>query len=471
MLNPYSLLLPIMFSSHVPSTTALRWHVFVLLFTALAASSHVFANDISYTLVSSSTEWEPLRLPTESADAPIVRGQSSKDYAAASRRQANRSGGSHHSWLSGLDYMLMYRGGGGYFNVPGESRIGYTHGLDLAVGLFGNVGFVGSINANHLPGGTIADGSRTFGTQVVGSLGVVKVPDYRGRNTWDSISFSCFFDQATDDRINTFLHSLYLAQLRLQLGYAISRRLEVGTVYSTSIIDDADVVFRFIGFASAPAAGTVNMSRSISAYAAGQLSQLQWSAVVGYRDDPGTMVYAVSIRRSLSRRLAFVANTSYQGDFHNWGAFSGFELRWQPSTFYRRGGRRTAAGSTTVRGQSPSGSLVAWVPTVPSRPGDQPDTSTGRFSQGDLQPRTGQQGDSEPIIGPQEYVPFTESLAVWNARGVITLLPPDFWRNLNGDGLTIDDQNVTQGGAGVKFRFGQRVDGNSGEHNKIPAIP
>lgn len=367
---------------------------------------------------------------------------------------------------AGIDYMLIYRGGDGYFNVPGESRIGYTHGLDVAIGLIGNVGFLGSINANHLPGNTVANGSRTYGTQVVGSLGIVKAPNYRSCNRWDLLSFSCFFDQATDDRVNTFLHSLYLSQLRLQLGYAVSKQLEIGAVYSTSLRDDKDVVFRFIGFPlSAPAPGIVNMSESVSAYAAGSAFGVQWSALVGYRDDPGTMVYAASVRRSISRQMAFVSNVSYQGDFHSWGAFSGFELSFAPKVFgsgrsMYRSHRRGSARSETVRGQSPSGALVSWVPGGPS-PGEQPDTGLGRFSQSDLQSPS----------DPQDAVSFTELFAGWFGRSVITLLPTDFWRNVNGDGLADRTQSQIQSAAGVKFGFGPRTDGAEGRFNHVPAIP
>lgn len=229
---------------------------------------------------------------------------------------------------------LALRGYGGtsYYHVPGESLFGASYGLDAVYNLSGNWNLLGSFNVNHV----------NRGSQLVGSLGVIKIHDLANCDPW---SFSAAFDQATDSRID----GLYLSQVRAHLGYAFSDRLEIGAVFAAPTNTDPDVpfVFTFLGtdfFETAAA----QMSQAISMYVGGQIGLTQWAAIAGYRDDPDTGYLAGSVTRQLTDRVAIYANGSYSWRVGNWAAGAGLEVRFGRLSGIRGRDREGVAASYQV---------------------------------------------------------------------------------------------------------------------------
>jgi hypothetical protein len=344
----------------------------------------------------------------------------------------------------GLDYILIGRVNGTYFDVPGEQYFGGGYGFDLAIHTFENWGVVGSLNANHFE----------QGSQLVGSLGAVRLPDPCGTQWYDPVSLSFYFDQFTDGRIDTLDGSLYLTQFRLQAGYAFSENLEAGFIGSFPMNTADEVNFLFVNFPnSLPVLGRINSSKTYGGYVSGRFDELQWSAMLGHRDSPGTLVVAGNLRRPITDNLAVFAGGSFEPEERNWGSVFGLELN------FGRGGRRsqsyaattyrqpTTASNEIVRAQSPDIRLV----NVPPGEFETPDFDLGRFPQG-LGDFSGD-NVTAPITPPFPFAPaettvWSRRYLNWNTRPLLVLQPSEMWRGLNVDGLTNPVQNRIQRAAG-----------------------
>lgn len=334
-------------------------------------------------------------------------------------------------------YLINARVGTSYYNVPGESLFGAAYGLDFAYQLTDDWGLVASGNFNSV----------SHGTQFVGSLGTVKLPDLYGYEWYDPFSFSFFFDQFTDSRVDTFGGNLYLNGIRLQAGYALSETLEVGAIFSTPTHADDDVKFLFVNFPnSLPMPGIVETSNSISGYAAGNMGELQWSTSLGYRNDPGTFTVSGGLRRPINETVALFSNASYEGNRGNWGVGFGVEFSFGGGTT-----QSTACCSTTgchsnrsqhtvIRAQNSDEDevLLANVPSENEFP--DPDSNAGEF------PFT----PNVTSITPFPYLDnritdsWTRRYQNWNTRSLLILTPADVERGLNADGFTDRTQDQLQ---------------------------
>ena len=335
-------------------------------------------------------------------------------------------------------FLLISRLGTSYYSVPGEALFGAAYGLDLAYELTGDWGLVASGNFNSL----------SHGTQFVGSLGAVKLPDFYGEEWHSPLSFSFYFDQFTDSRVDTFGGSLYLSGVRLQTGYAIHEALEVGAIFSAPAQEDDDVKFLFVNFPnSLPTPGIVEMSESISGYASGQVGCVQWAGSAGYRADPGTFLVSGSVRRPLTESIALFSNASYEGKRGNWGVGFGIE-------FSFGGGKgattccsapcccasssSTRSQQTVIRAQSPD-SEIQLVNVPPQGDFPEPDKSAGEFPLFlDEQPVT---PFSDPV---DNRVSWTRRYKNWSTRSLLILTPAEVERGLNADGLTDRTQDQIQ---------------------------
>jgi hypothetical protein len=303
-----------------------------------------------------------------------------------------------------------------------------------------NWGFVGSVNTNYIP----------HGSQVVGSLGAVRLPEYCGTHWYDPVSFSFYFDQFTDTRIDTLDGSLYLTQFRLQLGYALRENLEAGFIGSVPLNTADEVNFLFVNFPnSLPVLGRINTSKTYGGYVSGKIDELQWTAMLGHRDSPGTFVAAGNLRRPITDRLAVFAGGSYEAEQRNWGSVFGLELNFgrgsSSSRSYASTARpyRAAEPNAIVRAQSPEIRLV----NVPPGEFDPPDFDLGRF------PQNLGESVTAPFVPPAPFAPPTADLwsrryLNWNTRPMLVLQPSEMWRGLNADGLTNPVQNQIQKAAG-----------------------
>ena len=331
-------------------------------------------------------------------------------------------------------YLINARVGTSYYSVPGESLFGAAYGLDFAYQLTEDWGFVASGNFNSV----------SHGTQVVGSLGAVKLPDLYGYEWHDPFSFSFFFDQFTDSRVDTFGGSLYLNGIRLQAGYALSETLEVGAIFSTPTHADDDVKFLFVNFPnSLPMPGIVETSDSISGYAAGNMGELQWSTSLGYRNDPGTFTVSGGLRRPINETVALFSNASYEGNRGNWGVGFGVEF-----SFGGGSTQTTACCSTTschaarrqhtvIRAQSPDEAEVLLVNVPSENKFPDPNSNAGEFP---LTPNV-------PLITPLPNLypeSWTDRYQNWSTRSLLILTPADVQRALNANGLTDRTQDDLQ---------------------------
>jgi hypothetical protein len=285
----------------------------------------------------------------------------------------------------------VLRGGRTNFEVPGDDWQGGTYGLDRAVQLTEDWGLVSSWHINHL----------AFGRQIAGSMGVVKLPFECGCDWRDAVSFSLFFDQFTDTRIDTRDGSLYLSQVRAQLGYVLASGVEVGGIYTGPVQEDDDVQF-LVGLNPALPAqdGIVRTGESIVGYAAGCLGEVQWTLLGGHRVEPATSIIGGSLRRQFTERLAAFAGATFETDRGNWAVAYGMELALGPA----------------FRG-------CDWC-------------------------------ECSDCAGE-----WTKRWFQWNARQLTVALPHDFWRALNADGLTDRTQDAIQSALG---RFGLRTRGRAG---------
>ncbi|MDP6445864.1 MAG: hypothetical protein QGG36_21665 [Pirellulaceae bacterium] len=252
----------------------------------------------------------------------------------------------HRGWLDNLDYTLIGRGGGSYYDVPGESLWSGSYGGDLIVGLTESWAAVGSANANHVTGGT----------QFAATVGFMRANNLAMCDPW---SMSVAWDQFTESRVD----GLYLTQLRLQAGYAFNACTEVGAVYTNPTNRDNDVpyTYTFLG-TDFTEFGTVNMSESVSGYVAREFANgLQASLVVGYREDPDTMLFSGSVTAPLNDRLAVYAGGSYGERFGTWG--TGFGMEWRFGRDDQRSGSSLVSTNRRFRSTADEHiSLVSYVP-------------------------------------------------------------------------------------------------------------
>jgi hypothetical protein len=260
-------------------------------------------------------------------------------------------------WLNELDYSVVGRTGGSYFDVPGESLWGGTYGADLLVGLTDSWAAVGSANANHITGGT----------QFAGTVGLIRANDLECCDPW---SISIAWDQFTESRVA----GMYLSQLRLQAGYSPNECTEFGAVYTNPTNRDNDVpyTFTFLGN-NFSEFGTVNLSESISAYAAREFGNgIQYNLVAGYREDPDTMLFSGSVKAPVNDQLAIYTGGSYGERFGTWGI--GFGLEWRFGSGAGRGNGGYTRDDQLSRSDEPSEvSLVSYVPPA----GDFPNPPVG----------------------------------------------------------------------------------------------
>lgn len=338
-------------------------------------------------------------------------------------------------------YLIISRTGASYYSVPGESLFGAAYGIDFAYELTGDWGLVVSGNLNSV----------SHGTQFVGSLGAVKLPDFYGNEWHDPFSFSFFFDQFTDSRVDTFGGSLYLNGFRLQTGYALNESLEVGAIFSAPAEEDDDVKFLFVNFPnSLPMPGIVEMSESVSGYVAGRAGDLQWAGSAGYRDDPGTFTVSGNLRRPINESMALFSNASYEANRGNWGVAFGIEFSFGGSncstsccntpccsTKYHAADNQ----QTVIRAQNPDTDIqLVNVPSQSEFP--DPDNNAGEFP---LMPDT-------PTISPITNLnnritnSWTNRYKNWSTRSLLILTPAEVERGLNADGLTnrMQDQFQSQ---------------------------
>ena len=362
--------------------------------------------------------------------------------------QSNSSNGEESATVYSIDdsnhyqqnddsrFLINARVGTSYYSVPGESLFGAGYGLDFAYQLTEDWGFVASGNFNSV----------SQGTQFVGSLGTVKLPDLYGYEWQDPFSFSFFFDQFTDSRVDTFGSDLYLNGVRLQIGYALSESLEVGAIFSAPTHDDDNVKFLFVNFPnSLPTPGIIEMSESVSGYASGCMGDYQWGASAGYRDDPGTFTLSGNVRRPITESIALFSAASYEGNRGNWGVGFGVEFSFGGSA------RNTTCCCTTpchaplspktvIRAQNSDEADILLVNVPPQKEFPDPDSNTGEFP---LMPEA-------PTISPFTNLnnritnSWTNRYKNWSTRSLMILTPENVERGLNVDGLTNRMQDQLQ---------------------------
>ena len=252
--------------------------------------------------------------------ARLISQPESQDFQPGNAAFANSN-----VYDGGLDYLFIGRAGSGYYSVPGETRVGGTYGGDFALQLTGNWGALLSANTSHVSGGT----------QFVGTLGIVKTPDPFGPGWGGPFSASIYFDQFTDSRISR----LYLSQLRMQLGYALSDNLEFGIMYTEPTNQDGALFFAplFGGFFP----GTLRSSQNISGYVAGRIDIWQGWLTAGHRRPDDSFVVATGLQVPLTQRTDFFVNLNYESVRPNWGTSVGLEFRFGPLG----GGRSSGGGS------------------------------------------------------------------------------------------------------------------------------
>ncbi len=333
------------------------------------------------------------------------------------------------------NYVLRLRTGADYFDVPGESLMGGLYGVDLAIPIGGDWGFLGSVAASHI----------SAGTQVLGSLGFLKLPNFAGNSFHDPVSFSVLFDQFTDTRVDADFRTmdddrLYLAQMRMHMGYALEEDFEFGVLYTEPVSRDDSVSYLVtpIGFpTSFTVPGTLEQAQSFAGYVSGNLGDVQVTGQIGFREEPDTLTLQNSYRIPVSDQVVAFANAGYAAERGTWGAAFGVEIRSGRSPNSRmRSYARIPRRHTVVRAQSPDAPIIlaqrkgTEVQEIPpslldSIPFNQisplntlPDATTS----------LGQQ--DQPFIGP---LPMPDAWAArfdrWHAQGNIFISPGQFWQN------------------------------------------
>ena len=268
-------------------------------------------------------------------------------------------------------YAVRVRGGATYFDSPSDDLFGGTYAADVGVHLSGDWGFMAYLSMNQI----------TNGTQVLGTFGVVKLPNFEECRPASPIVFSLLFDQFSDTRID----ELYLAQLRLQLGYAIDPKLEAGLIYYQPTIADNDVVFVDTRFGLA-SFGTLEFSQGLSAYVATKVGDARVSGQVGFRDDPDTMTLMSSLLVPVSDNTNAFANVGYVEVSGSWATSVGIEFLLGPGP-----AERVPDRSTVVRAQSPATDVRKVVHLNLPQGGQGDEQQDESYSAGDINPNLDQQ--------------------------------------------------------------------------------
>jgi hypothetical protein len=203
------------------------------------------------------------------------------------------------------------RAGASYFEVPGEAEWGAVLGAGYLWPL-GATGWNGwaSISANQFDDGT----------QVLGSLGLYKHPDLWSDDLTHRFSYLVLFDQFTDTRVD----DLYLSQMRLQLGYLVTRNLHVGLTYAEPIARDHDVAFVAPSTGEQP--GTLQSSQGVGAFVTRGLWNVRLTGRVGYRDDVDALMLGGGARVTVTENLGTYFRADYE-DRGTWAGALGLELR------------------------------------------------------------------------------------------------------------------------------------------------
>jgi hypothetical protein len=307
----------------------------------------------------------------------------------------------HGSQSSEKRYAVRFRGGATYFDSPSDDLFGGTYGADVGVHLSGDWGFMAYLSMNQI----------TNGTQVLGTFGVVKLPNFEDCQPASPVVFSLLFDQYSDTRID----ELYLAQLRLQLGYAINPTLETGLIYYQPTIADDDVVFVDTRFGLA-SFGTLEFSQGLSAYVATKVGNARVSGQVGFRDDPDTMTLMSSVLVPVSDNSNVFANLSYAEVTGSWATSVGIEFLLGPGPAERLPDR-----STVVRAQSPTADFRPVVHLNLPQGGQGDEQQDESYSAGDINPNLDQQ-TTQTFFPPRRPSPTNRWLDNYGQSS---------WRGLN----------------------------------------
>ncbi|MFQ5732393.1 MAG: hypothetical protein ACE5KM_10630 [Planctomycetaceae bacterium] len=246
-------------------------------------------------------------------------------------------------------YYARFRGGLSYFDVPsssrlGGSRLGGEYGGDVVVPLVKGFAAYGNLSLNHFSGGT----------QVLGTVGMIKVPRTDATGLAKGLSWMVLFDQFTDTRID----NLYLSSLRVGVSKSLNPRTRIGAIYTEPLHDDNA---KFVLFPGAAAISVpLSPTRGFKAFLSRQFDSTLLSGWVGYRDKANTVGYGGSVRRALADRLTAVATLTYE-DAGLWSGFAGFEIAFgRPKTVDSNCGSRCAR----LRNAPPGGDVVRGGPKV-----------------------------------------------------------------------------------------------------------
>lgn len=328
-------------------------------------------------------------------------------------------------------FAFATRGGIDYFDVPGEVETGGLYGGDMGLRLTDNWGLLGSLNVTHVSGGTM----------VVGTGGLFRLADFSTGSASDRVTAAVLFDQFTDTRIT----DLYLNQLRLQLGYALTEQWESGVVYTRPTNLDDDVTFLLTAFGNFPLPGRLQQSESVSAYVAGNLKGTVVSAQLGYRDGVNSVTLGSSASVPITDRVWLSSAVNYDAEPGSWGVTCGLELGLGGGGGGPRVriARAQPAERGIVRAQSPEAEIIQVQKTEES---DGP--ASDSFSLDDFAPPPFV--TSPPAVVMPLIPDWPDRFFDAPSLDVLRVTPGQFWR-------TTDFQNFTDPAQNIQFQFGRVI--------------
>ncbi|MCZ6665218.1 MAG: hypothetical protein O7B81_07930 [Gammaproteobacteria bacterium] len=242
-------------------------------------------------------------------------------------------------------YYARFRGGASYFDVPSGSRSGGEYGGNVVVPLVKGFAAYGNLSLNHFSGGT----------QVLGTVGMLKIPRNDATGLAKGLSWMVMFDQFTDTRID----DLYLSSLQVGFSKSLNARTSIGAIYTEPLEEDNA---QFVLFPGAAAISVpLSPTRGVKAYLSRRFESTQVSGWVGYRDAANTVGYGGSVRRALNDRVSAIANLAYE-DVGLWSGFAGIEIAFgRPKTASNECGPSCAQAGGAAAG----GDVVRGGPKVP----------------------------------------------------------------------------------------------------------